>query len=175
MCAAESTSLTQKQAVPPTQNKPVPKWLKMKQMNKSSAGKTEKPIAKPSSAQKPNQPTRNEKRARWAKKAKPVAKPAVKRGPTKEYLCACHNEPAHKPKAGAKVSVQDPESRKTKETSLGLGKWRCVTTGKACKVTPRTVKPKTEGTIGSSCPDVIYPGKLQTPVLAEAPVAPTQS
>jgi hypothetical protein len=174
-----STSSTAKQG-----SKPIPKWLKLKQQNRSSAGKTAKPTTnnsseagKLSSAQKPSQQTRNEKRARWAKKNRPVAKPAVKLGPVKEYLCECHGEPARKPKAGTKVAMQDPESKKMKDKSLGLGKWRCATTGKVTKVSPQTPKAKvadaipgskSQPTIGGSFPDIIYPAKLQTPVLTEA-------
>ena len=177
MCAAFNSIQTQKSTVvsstPSKATKPIPKWMKMKQQNRSSAGQTAKPIAKhSSSAQKPNQPSRNEKRARWAKKSKPVAKPVVKRGPVYEYLCECHSEPAKKPAAGTKVVKQDPESKKMKDTFLGLGKWRCATTGKRCKVTPRKPAPKAVGNTSSlSCPDIIYPAKLHTPVLVEAPVA----
>jgi hypothetical protein len=123
----------------PSSAKTEPKWMKMKRLNKSSSEKTAKPIAKPSSAQQPSQ-TRNEKRARWAKKNRPVAKPVVSRGPAKEYLCECHKEPARKPRAGTKVATQDPETKKVKDTAQGLGKWHCATTGKITKVTPRVTK-----------------------------------
>jgi hypothetical protein len=135
-------------------------------------GKPNATAGKSGSAQKPNQQSRNEKRARWAKKNRPVAKPIVKRGPVKEYLCDCHGELARKPKAGTKVTVQDPESKKMKDKFLGLGKWRCATTGKRCKATPQAPKaketPQTTGTFGGLKIDP-FPGKLQTPVLIVPP------
>ncbi len=174
MCAANSptNSSTTSNA---KSTKPEPKWLQMKRKNLSSAGKTTGPTAKKSSgsAQSPNQQTRNEKRARWAKKNKPVAKKpaAAPRGPVKEYLCECHGEPAKKPRAGTKVAAQDPESKKVKDKFLGLGKWRCATTAKRTKVTPQAAKAipgsTAQPTIGGSFPDVVYPAKLQTPVLTE--------
>ena len=141
MCAA---NLTNKNTPSPSSqgtNKPVPKWLKMKQQNKSSAGKTVKPTAPKSSgsAQKPHQETRNEKRARWAKKAKPVAKPVLQRGPVHEYISACCTAPATKPPCGTKVASIDPETGKPakKDKTTGLGHFRCSQCRKACKVTPR--------------------------------------
>src|ERR1700729_1509076 len=124
MCAASNLTSTANQTskTTSTSSKPEPKWLTMKKQNKSSAGKTAKPtknstleVGKSSNAQKPNQQSRNEKRARWAKKKRPVAKPIVNIGPVKEYLCDCHGEPARKPRAGTKVAVQDPESKKMKD------------------------------------------------------------
>lgn len=144
MCAAPNSTTVPTSSTNAT--KPVPKWLKMKQQNKSSAGKqTAKPTVQKSSGsaqQKPSEPSRNAKRARWAKKSKPVAKPSIKRGPEKEYLCECHSEPARKPKAGMKESVKDAETGKVKDKPKGLGKWRCATTGKIAKVTPRKPAPK---------------------------------
>ena len=143
MCAASNSTKTQKSiavsSTPSTATKPVPKWLKMKQQNKSSAGKTVKPTAPKSSgsAQKPHQETRNEKRARWAKKAKPVAKPVLQRGPVHEYISACCSAPSRKPRAGMKESVKDPETGKTKDKPKGLGHWTCPVCHKKCKVTPR--------------------------------------
>jgi len=125
--------------------KPVPKWLKMKQQNKSSAGKqTAKPTVQKSSgsAQKPHDETRNSKRARWAKKAKPVAKPVVVRGPVHEYISACCSAPSRKPRAGMKETVKDPESGKMKDKPKGLGHWRCTACGKVAKVTPCKPAPK---------------------------------
>jgi hypothetical protein len=58
--------------------------------------------------------------------------------------------------------AKDAESGKVKKGSKGLGKWICGECHKKCKVTPS----KPEGNMASlSCPDVIYPAKLQTPVL----------
>ena len=129
-------------------SKPVPKWLKMKQQNKSSAGKqTAEPTVQKSSGsaqQKPSDETRNSKRARWAKKSKPVAKPLVRKGPEKEYISTCCSVPARKPKAGMKEMVKDAESGKTKDKAKGLGKWRCSGCGKIAKVTPRKPEPKGE-------------------------------
>lgn len=129
------------------------------------------------SSNKPNQNSRNAKRARWAKKNKPTPRPAVNRGPVKEYVCDCHGEPARKPKSGTKVTAKDPETGKMKDKFLGLGKWRCATTGKVAKVSPRKPQPKEnpyltpeqKGAIAGLKIDP-FPGKLQTPVLA-VPVA----
>ena len=148
MCAASNSTKTQKSiavsSTPSTATKPVPKWLKMKQQNKSSADKIAKPIApkSSSSAPKKNEATRDEKRARWAKKSKPVAKPVVRRDPEKEYISACCSVPARKPKAGERVSTKAPDSGKMKEVPRGLGHWRCTGCGKVAKVTPRKPQPK---------------------------------
>ena len=122
-------------------SKPEPKWLQMKKPNKSSADKTAKPIVKKSSGsaqQKPSEGTRNEKRARWAKKAVPKQKPvAPGRENAFEYISACCSLPARKPKAGQKEAVKDPETGRSKDKPKGLGKWRCGNCGKICKVVPR--------------------------------------
>ena len=151
MCAASNSTKTQKSiavsSTPSTATKPVPKWLKMKQQNKSSAGKqTAKPIAKQSSgsAQKPNEPSRNQKRARWAKKAVPKQKPSVRKEPLHEYITACCSVPARKPVAGQKEMTKDAETGKMKDKPKGLGKWRCTACGKVAKVTPRKPEPKGE-------------------------------
>jgi hypothetical protein len=127
--------------------KPVPKWLKMKQQNKSSAGKqTAKPTVQKSSgsAQKPNEPSRDEKRKRWAKKARPQQKSVVvRKGPEFEYISACCSTPARKPRAGQKESVKDAETGKMKDKPKGLGKWRCTACGKIAKVTPQKPAPNT--------------------------------
>lgn len=107
-----------------------------KKQNAASFAKTNKHTGGTSDSQ-----SRNAKRARWAKKNKPVAKPAVKRGPVKEYLCVCHNEPARKPAAGQKEVAKDPETGKMKDRAKGLGHWRCSVTGKTAKVSAG--KPKT--------------------------------
>ena len=154
MCATQNTT---SQISRPSENssKPVPKWLKMKQQNKSSAGKTAKPTVQKSSgsAQKPNEPSRNQKRARWAKKAKPVAKPIVRKGPEKEYISACCSVPARKPRAGMKESVKDPETGKTKDKPKGLGHWRCTACGKVAKVTPQKPASKEVAPV-TEAPDV---------------------
>ena len=158
MCAApNSTHSTSTQCQPTpvpnhtsssqTSKSPVPKWLKMKQQNKSSAGKqTAKPIAKPSlssAQQKPSEGTRNEKRARWAKKSQPVARPvAVKRGPVREYVSVCCSAPATKPPCGTKTPTKDPDSGKMKDKASGLGHFRCSQCRKACKVKPQAPAPK---------------------------------
>ena len=151
MCASQnvtSTTVTSTVSSNSQKNssKPIPKWLKMKQQNKSSAGKqTAKPIAKPSlsSAQKPNEGTRNEKRARWAKKSTPVARPvAVKRGPVREYVSVCCSAPATKPPCGTKTPTKDPDSGKMKDKASGLGHFRCSQCKKACKVRSQAPAPK---------------------------------
>lgn len=98
---------------------------------------TERPTGATSNLQ-----SRNAKRARWAKKSRPVAKPRIQRGPEKEYICACHGEPARKPRAGQKDVIKDPESGKMKDKSKGLGHWRCNVTNKSTKVSPRKPAPK---------------------------------
>ena len=112
-------------------------------MKKHSHGGRNANMSKQSnSAQKPNGSSRNEKRARWAKRSKPVAKPIVKRGPVKSYTSVCCSLPASKPRAGQKEMARDAETGKTKEVAKGLGKWRCTGCGKAARVTPRKPAPK---------------------------------
>lgn len=95
------------------------------------------------SAQKPNGSSRNEKRARWAKRSKPVARPAAtRRENVYEYISACCLLPARKPRAGMKESIKNTETGKFKDEPKGLGKWRCTGCGKAAKVTPRKPAPK---------------------------------
>ena len=145
MCALIN-SLASPSASTSQASKPVPKWLKMKQQNKSSAGKqTAEPTVQKSSGsaqQKPKQ-SRDEKRKTWAKKSKPVAKPiAPRRENAYEYISACCSVPARKPKAGMKELVKDAESGKTKDKAKGLGHWTCSARQKKCKVTPRKPAPK---------------------------------
>lgn len=145
MCATSSLpTVTSKPLNEKSTTKQVPKWLKMKQQNRSSVEKTAKPIVQKSSAsaQIPHDETRNEKRARWAKKSKPAVKPIVRKGPVNEYLCECHNEPARKPHAAQADMVKDADSGKLKSKPKGLGKWRCATTGKITKVRPQRPAPK---------------------------------
>ena len=111
--------------------------------------------------------SRNEKRARWAKKSRPAANLVVKRGPVREYVSACCSALATKPTAGAKESVKDPESGKTKDKAKGLGKWRCTTCRKVTKVTPRKPEPPMAN-LSTRSP---FPGPLTTPVL-NIPPAP---
>ena len=141
MCAA-SKQTTQNSQTTPSTSKPVPKWLKMKQQNKSSAGKNAKPTVQKSSgsAQKPSEGTRNEKRARWAKKAVPKQKPvAPRRENAYEYISACCSAVANKPRCGMKVASVDPETGRPakKEKVTGLGHFRCSQCRKVCKVRPQ--------------------------------------
>ena len=177
MCAAQHSTKTSNQSS--TVSKPVPKWMKMKQQNKSSAGKTAKPtvnsgtVKQSSSAQKVNEGTREEKRKRWAKKAVPKQRPvAPRRENAYEYISVCCGVVANKPRCGMKVASVDPETGRPakKEKSTGLGHFRCSQCRKACKVKTQAPTSKTAGNIGGSCPDIIYPAKLQTPVL-EASIA----
>lgn len=57
-------------------------------------------------------------------------------------MCVCHGEVARKPKAGQKEVAKDPESGKLKDTTKGLGHWRCSVTNKGAKVSPRAPQPK---------------------------------
>jgi hypothetical protein len=66
--------------------------------------------------------------------------------PAREYISACCNAPAHKPKAGQKEVAKDAETGKMKSGSKGLGHWRCGC-GKACKVT--VGKPEAKETFGA--------------------------
>lgn len=109
--------------------------------NKKQNGRFSKSTGKPTGGTS-NSQSRNAKRARWAKKNKPVAKPRVQKGPEKEYVCACHGEPARKPRAGQKDVIKDPESGKMKDKPKGLGHWRCSVTNKSAKVSPRKPAPK---------------------------------
>ena len=99
------------------------------------------------SAQKPQQ-NREQKRKNWAKRSKPVAKPVALALPAREYISACCNAPAHKPKAGQKEVAKDAETGKMKSGSKGLGHWRCGACGKACKVT--VGKPEAKETFGAN-------------------------
>ena len=137
--------------------------------NKHSRGEKRNSTPQQSgSAQKPNNESRNAKRARWAKKMRPQQKPVVHKGPEHEYISACCLVPARKPRAGAKVDVRDPETGRTKSQPKGLGHWRCGQCGKVCKVTPRKPEARPTGNMANlSCPDIIYPAKLQTPVLVD--------
>ena len=150
MCATPITTTVISPASSTIGVKQVPKWLKMKQQNKSSAGKqTAKPTVQKSSGnaqQKPSEPSRNAKRARWAKKSKPVAKPSVRRGPVKSYTSVCCSLPASKPRAGQKEMAKDAETGKTKEVAKGLGKWRCSGCRKVCKVRPGPAIIESRGT-----------------------------
>jgi hypothetical protein len=168
MCAAPNTSTTKPEQSSTTgKTKPEPKWLTMKKQNKSSAGKTAKPIVKPSSsAPKPQQETRNAKRARWAKKAKSVAKPRVVRGPVHEYVSKCCSLPATKPVAGLQESVKDPDSGKMKKQPKGLGHWRCTGCKKVTAVTPRKPEAKMVSVVTVGDPHLI------NAVVTEVPVAP---
>lgn len=175
MCAApNSPRVTSNQSNEKSTTKPEPKWMTMKKQNKSSAGKTAKPIVKPSSsAQKPNEPSRNQKRARWAKQSKPVAKPAVKRGPEKEYISACCSAPATKPPCGQKESVKDPDSGKMKDKPKGLGHFRCSQCRKVAKVTPR--KPAAAVVIDNPYLTDKQKASIGALPITEVPVAPVQS
>jgi hypothetical protein len=174
MCAASNQKSPVSTTPSTASNKPVPKWMKMKLQNKSSAGKTVKPTVQKSSssAQKPQQETRNAKRARWAKKSKPAVRPvAVKRGPVHEYISVCCSAPAQKPPCGTKVASVDPETGRPakKEKSTGLGHFRCSQCRKVCKVKPQAPASKIAaitvealGNMGGTHIDP-YPAKLQTP------------
>ena len=90
-----------------------------------------------SAQQRPNGQSRNEKRARWAKRSRPVARPvAVKRGPVKSYTSVCCSLPASKPTAGQKETAKDAETGKMKDKTKGLGHWRCSGCRKVCRVSP---------------------------------------
>ena len=134
-----------------------------------------------SAQQRPNGQSRNEKRARWAKRSRPVAKPTVRTGPTFEYISACCSLPASKPRCGAKTPTKDPETGKMKDQVKGLGHFRCSGCRKVCKVTPQKPQGKTivtvvlppakmevdvTGNFGGLHMDP-YPGPLTTPVLKE--------
>lgn len=174
MCAQpNSPNVTKQASTVPTSTSQASKNQSMnrnQKRNKHSRGEKRNSTPQQSgSAQKPNNESRNAKRARWAKRSKPVAKPSVKRGPEKEYISACCSVPARKPKAGAKEVAKDAETGKMKDKAKGLGHWRCGQCGKACKVTPRKPETKPTGSIGGSCPDIIYPAKLHTPVVMDTP------
>ena len=167
MCAApNSQSNLNPKTSPSSTTKPVPKWLKMKQQNKSSAGKTAKPTAPKSSgsAQKPSEGTRNEKRTRWAKKSVPKQKPvAPRKENVHEYISTCCSVVANKPRCGMKVASIDPETGRPakKEKVTGLGHFRCSQCRKVCKV--KTQAPTAKTTIANVVPVVAQ--------LAEVPIA----
>ena len=176
-----STSLQQNHGT-----KPEPKWLTMKKQNKSSAGKTAKLTAQKSlavsSAQKPNVGTRNEKRARWAKKAVPKQKPVVKSGPVFGYTSVCCSAPATKPPCGTRTPMKDAESGKMKDKVSGLGRWRCSGCRKACKVTRHAPAAKVTDTkvlqaAVSAAPSAEARNAIIDAVVVtgEVPSAPTQS
>ena len=136
MCA-QPTSVSQTATKPSLTN-----TSQTQQRNKHSHGEKRNFTPKQSnSAQRPNGQSRNEKRARWAKRSRPVAKPTVRTGPTFEYISACCSLPASKPRCGAKTPTKDPETGKMKDQVKGLGHFRCSGCRKVCKVTPQ--KPQT--------------------------------
>ena len=163
MCA-QPTSVSQTATKPSLTN-----TSQTQQRNKHSHGEKRNFTPKQSnSAQRPNGQSRNEKRARWAKRSKPVAKPTVRTGPTFEYISACCSLPASKPRCGAKTPTKDPETGKMKDQVKGLGHFRCSGCRKVCKVTPQ--KPAPKGSIAITVPDVVYPGPLTTPAMWAAAV-----
>ena len=182
MCAATNSQTQPSSTSTTSTSKTEPKWLKMKQQNKSSAGKTAKPIAKQSSsgsAQKPNNESRSVKRKRWAKKAVPKQKPvAPRRENAYEYISACCSVVANKPRCGMKVASVDPETGRPakKEKSTGLGKFRCSQCRKVCKVKPQAPTAKTvvtniplapEGAVARSIavmPYAPYEGYKEVPI-----------
>ena len=114
-------------------------------------GQTKKPSGKSFSQEKTKTFTgsskRDSKKSRYGRKQsqrkgqKPLVAP---RAPGKEYSSLCCSMPAVKPRAGRKETAQDPESKKTKEVTKGLGHWRCGTCGKPCKVKMQMPAPKVE-------------------------------
>ena len=90
-------------------------------------------------------------KSKYAKKqsSRPKQPVVVRRAPALEYISACCSLPSRKPVAGLRVSVQNPETKKSKEQPMGLGKWRCSGCGKSCKVTPRKPAPPTATTSGA--------------------------
>jgi hypothetical protein len=191
MCPAPNSN--QKQS----SNSTVPQTTNPKRNKHSHGGKNaymSKQQGNSTHTPKPNDQSRNAKRARWAKKSKPAPKSLAKRGPIYEYISKCCSLPASKPRCGLKEAVKDPESGKMKDKTKGLGHWRCSGCRKVCKVIPRKPQPKelitaaspvgatiivgdmgaieerVLGNIGAnSCPDAVYPGPLTTPVL-EVPI-----
>ena len=176
MCA-QPTSVSQTATKPSLTN-----TSQTQQRNKHSHGEKRNFTPKQSnSAQRPNGQSRNEKRARWAKRSKPVAKPVIRTGPTFEYISACCSLPASKPRCGAKTPTKDPETGKMKDQVKGLGHFRCSGCRKVCKVTPQKPQGKTivtavpppakmevdvTGNFGGLHMDP-YPGPLTTPMLKE--------
>ena len=75
-------------------------------------------------------------------KSRSASKPVATKPPSKEYISTCCSTPAVKPRAGKKEVAQDPESKKMKDITKGLGHWRCSACGKPTKVTPRAPQPK---------------------------------
>ncbi len=113
---------------------------KSNQKLKQHSQRGNRPFIKNTSEKKTS---RDEKRKRWAKRAKPQQKSVVPRkGPEKEYISACCSVPARKPAAGQKETVRDAETGKSKDKPKGLGHWRCGQCGKSCKVTPRKSEAK---------------------------------
>jgi len=137
--ASPISKATNSQASQPSKN-----FTKQQQKPKQNSHGNSSANTRPTSGK--NGSSRNEKRARWAKRNRPVPKPIVKRGPIHEYPCVCHGEPATKPSAGMKEVVKDHDSGKMKDTTKGLGKWRCSVTRKVCKVTVRKPQPKVVAT-----------------------------
>ena len=177
MCA-QPTSVSQTATKPSLTN-----TSQTQQRNKHSHGEKRNftPKQSNSAQQRPNGQSRNEKRARWAKRSKPVAKPVIRTGPTFEYISACCSLPASKPRCGAKTPTKDPETGKMKDQVKGLGHFRCSGCRKVCKVTPQKPQGKTivtavpppakmevdvTGNFGGLHMDP-YPGPLTTPVLKE--------
>src|SRR5271157_5975409 len=119
MCAAPNSASFQTQT--PSNASTKPSTMNPKKNKHSHGGKRNFTPKQSGSAQKPNHQSRNEKRARWAKKSKPAARPIVKRGPVKEYVSSCCSLAAMKPRCGQKETMKDPESGKMKDMQKGLG------------------------------------------------------
>lgn len=108
---------------------------------KEQAGNPSSPLNSPLKTVKNTRPTFGSKKGK--KRGKTKGGSAHTRGtrtPQLEYVSACCSLPARKPACGRKEFQADPESKKPKEVTKGLGHWRCSGCGKSCKVTPRKTK-----------------------------------
>jgi hypothetical protein len=115
------------------QNKPTNTSASSAQSPTSSATPSGRPAGSTHTGSKRNNHQRWNNKKRFGTQKKIAAPVAV--GPSKQYLSVCCSAAATKPRCGTKVTVQDPETRKTKDKPLGLGHWRCSACKKVCKVT----------------------------------------
>lgn len=113
--------------------------------NSPSQAKSPSPTSQPSRRSKfrPSTPNAGGKqkfgngKSRYAQKRNKTSKPIspVVVGPVFDYTSVCCSLLAAKPACGKKVAAMNPETKKVKDITLGLGTWRCSGCHKVCTVT----------------------------------------
>jgi hypothetical protein len=114
--------------------------------NATQKSNSSSPIQKVYSVISPTSPTGNKRkrsRHRNRGRGKPAVTPVVQRGPVKEYTSECCQASAKKPSTGKPIGSSEKQKVGTKADPTavhGVGKWRCGSCGKRCKVTTQTPK-----------------------------------